>query len=386
MVTVILVDVEVTGRAIQVTNRRNPDGNIMQKWLVKKRRMSMKKTGLFTVACRGSLQRRHQWIIDSGASAHMTYDFDIFSSYEQVTSPEPVVLVDGNKCFAIGTGTVILNFYANDSTSSELTLQNVLFVPMLNNTFFSVSAATARDNSLVFERSCCWVYDRKKELVAKGESKSKMFILRAACTASSEDEMTATLDLWHRRLGHCGAGRLVHAVRKGLLRGVNLPKRGRLDMSFCEGCAQAKQTRKAFKPIDEVRTNDIMELVHSDVCGPMSTASYGGAKYFVTFIDDYSRICRVYFMRTMDQVFSKFKEYEAEVANQTDKRIKVLRTDDGEQYTSKQFEDYLKMKGIVHQKTVPHSPQQNGVAERLNCTINEIALAQIVHANVPRNL
>ena len=355
--------------------------------------------GLFTVVYHGSLERRNQWIIDSGASAHMTFDSDIFYSYQKFKSPEPVVLGDGNKCFAIGTGTVILNVYANDRKSREFTLTNVLLVPKLNNNFFSVSAATAQGNSLVFERSCCWVYDRKKELVAKGESKNKMFILRAdtqvnvekqainaARTANSEDELTATMDLWHRRLGRCGAGRLVHAVRKGLIRGVNLPKRGRLQISFCEGCAQAKQTRKTFKPIGEVRSNAILELVHSDVCGPMTTTSYGGAKYFVTFIDDYSRICRVYFMRTKDEVFSKFKEYEAEVANQTDKRIKVLRTDNGGEYTSKQFEDYLKMKGIVHQRTVPHSPQQNGVAERLNRTINEIALAQIVHANAPRNL
>ena len=112
--------------------------------------------------------------------------------------------------------------------------------------------------------------DRKKELVAKGESKSKMFSLRSgtqvsvdkqainvACTVISEDEMTATMDLWHRRLGHCGSGRLGHAVRKGLIRGVNLPKRGRLHMSFCEGCAQAKQTKKVFKTIGEVRTTDI---------------------------------------------------------------------------------------------------------------------------------
>ena len=68
--------------------------------------------GVFTVVYHGSLQRRNQWIIDSGASAHMTYDFDIFSSYEQFTSPEPVVLGDGNKCFAIGTGTIILNVYS----------------------------------------------------------------------------------------------------------------------------------------------------------------------------------------------------------------------------------------------------------------------------------
>ena len=175
--------------------------------------------GLFTVVYHGSLERRNQWIIDSGASAHMTFDSDIFYSYQKFKSPEPVVLGDGNKCFAIGTGTVILNVYANDRKSREFTLTNVLLVPKLNNNFFSVSAATAQGNSLIFERSCCWVYDRKKELVAKGESKNKMFILRAdtqvnvekqainaARTANSEDELTATMDLWHRRLGHCGAG------------------------------------------------------------------------------------------------------------------------------------------------------------------------------------
>ena len=233
----------------------------------------------------------------------MTFNCDIFSSYQQFKSPEPVVLGDGNKCFAVGSGTVILNVYDNDRNSSEFTLTNVLLVPIINNNFFSVSAVTAQGNSLVFDHSCCWLYDRKKQLVAKGESRNKMFILRAdlkmdddkpvlniACTASSEGDLTATMDLWHRRLGHCGAGRLVHAVRKGLIRGVNLPKRGRLQMSFCEGCAQAKQTRKAFKSIGDVRTNDILEFVHSDVSGPMSISSYGGAKYFITFIDNYSRI------------------------------------------------------------------------------------------------
>ena len=76
----------------------------------------------------------------------------------------------------------------NDSNWPVWKLQNVLFVPKLNNNFFSVSAATAQGNSLVFERSCCWVYDRKKELVAKGESKSKMFILRADTQVSVEKQ------------------------------------------------------------------------------------------------------------------------------------------------------------------------------------------------------
>ena len=124
-------------------------------------------TGLFTVVYHGSLQRLNQWIIDSGASAHMTFDFDILSSYEQFTSPVPVVLGDGNKCFAVRTGTVILNVYPNDKNSSEPTLTNVMFVPKSNTNFLSVSAATAQGNSLAFDHSCSWVYDLKTEFVAK---------------------------------------------------------------------------------------------------------------------------------------------------------------------------------------------------------------------------
>ena len=85
-------------------------------------------------------------------------------------------------------------------------------------------------------------------LCADTQVSVKKQAINTACTASSENELTATMDLWLRRLGHCGVGHLVHAVRKGLIQGVNLPKHGRLHMSFCEGCAQAMQTRKSSNP------------------------------------------------------------------------------------------------------------------------------------------
>ncbi len=143
--------------------------------------------------------------------------------------------------------------------------------------------------------------------------------------------------------------------------------------------------RCPFKPVGEVRTRRKLELVHSDVCGPMSVESVGGKKYFVTFIYDYSRCCDVYFLKYKSEVFEKFKEFEAAVTNETGTTIGTLRTDNGGEYLSAAFVDFLKSKGIRYELSVPHSPQQNGVAERMNRTLMESARSMISHAGLPNS-
>ena len=130
--------------------------------------------------------------------------------------------------------------------------------------------------------------------------------------------------------------------------------------------------RKPFKPVGEIHSTRKLKLVHSDVCGPMQTESIGGRRYFVTFIDDYSRCCSVYFLRHKSEVLEKFKELEAITTNESDQRIGTLRTDNGGEYLSGVFKTYMNSKGIHHEVTVPHSPQQNGVAERMNRTLMSI--------------
>ena len=115
----------------------------------------------------------------------------------------------------------------------------------------------------------------------------------------------------------------------------------------------------------------------------MQTESIGGRRYFVTFIDDFSRCCAVYFLRHKSEVLDKFKEFEAVTTNECGQRIGTLRTDNGGEYLSAEFEAYLKSKGIRHQLTVPGSPEQNGVAERMNRTIVEAARSMIAHAGLP---
>ena len=141
--------------------------------------------------------------------------------------------------------------------------------------------------------------------------------------------------------------------------------------------------RKPFKPLTHPQSKRKLELVHSDVCGPLQVESIGGSRYFVTFVDDYSRCVSVYFIKHKAEVFGKFKLFEAMVTKECGESIMKLRTDNGGEYTSKDFQTYLASKGIEHQLTVPHSPQQNGVAERQNRTLMESARAMLSHSNLP---
>ena len=125
------------------------------------------------------------------------------------------------------------------------------------------------------------------------------------------------------------------------------------------------------------KTKGTLELIHSDVCGPMSSTSLSGFEYYITFIDDYSRKTWIYFLKAKSEVFEKFKEFKALIENLSDKRIKALRLDNGREYTSKEFEAFCKYVEIKRELTTPYNPQQNGVAERKNRTIMEAVKTMI---------
>jgi transposase InsO family protein len=121
----------------------------------------------------------------------------------------------------------------------------------------------------------------------------------------------------------------------------------------------------------ETTKQGVLELIHSDVCGPMPSTSISGYVYYVSFIDDYSRKTWVYFLKSKDEVFGKFKEFKALIENLSERKIKILRSDNGGEYTSKEFIIFCKDVGIKRELTTPYNPQQNGVAERKNRTIME---------------
>ena len=124
-------------------------------------------------------------------------------------------------------------------------------------------------------------------------------------------------------------------------------------------------------------------LIHTDVCGPMRNESFGGSRYFITFIDDYSRYSTVYILKRKSEALEYFKTYEKSCLTQLGYQVRSLRSDNGGEYVSQEFESYLKERGIKHETTSPHSPQQNGVAERKNRTLCEAARSMLNHAGLP---
>ncbi len=147
---------------------------------------------------------------------------------------------------------------------------------------------------------------------------------------------------------------------------------------MCETCIEGKHQRTYFPKDEVIRASKLLELVHSDVCGLMKTTFHGEARYFVTFIDDFSRKIHVYLLKEKGEVFDKFKAYKALVENQTNMKIKTLRSDNGRKIVSKNFDDFFRECGIQRQTSAPYTPQQNGIAERANRTIMECVRSMIL--------
>ncbi|KAL0427424.1 UNVERIFIED_CONTAM: hypothetical protein Slati_2917200 [Sesamum latifolium] len=134
-------------------------------------------------------------------------------------------------------------------------------------------------------------------------------------------------------------------------------------------------TKKPFVGQSAI-ANGLLDLVHTDVCGPLTVPARGGFSYFITFTDDHSRYGYVYLMRYKSKAFGRFKEYRFKVENQTNRKMKALRSDRGGEYLSGEFIDYLKENGILSQWTPPGTPQLNGVAERRNRTLLDMVCTQ----------
>ena len=154
---------------------------------------------------------------------------------------------------------------------------------------------------------------------------------------------------------------------------------------FCEPCQFGKAHKLPFNKTVE-RSTVPGEFIHSDVCGPMSVESIGGARYYVLFKDDASGFRHIYFMKHKADVSDCFIKYEKELRNKFGRTIKNFRRDNGREYINEKLNNYLTSRGIVHELSAPYTPEQNGRAERDNRTVVECARALLLGKNVPSNL
>ncbi|KAL2623656.1 hypothetical protein R1flu_003861 [Riccia fluitans] len=171
--------------------------------------------------------------------------------------------------------------------------------------------------------------------------------------------------LWHRRLGHMSEKGMEVLRKQNLLSGLKSSK-----LDFCEHCVFGKHKRSAFG-IGIHRSTEVLEYAHSDVWGKSPIPSHSGKEYYISFIDDYLRYVWVYFLHHKSEVFATFVKWKAQVETQIGKKVRCLRSDNGREYISGEFEMYCEQDGITRHLTTFYTPEQNGVVERLNRTLLE---------------
>jgi hypothetical protein len=155
------------------------------------------------------------------------------------------------------------------------------------------------------------------------------------------------------------------------------------EIDFCESCVSGKIHRSPFPKSGRERAEEPLGLVHSDVCGKISSPSLSQAEYFIVFVDDKTHYVWIYVVKHKHEVFGKFVEWKSLVEKSSGYKVKKLRTDNGGEYTSTEFESYLKKEGIEHQYTIPKTPKQNGVSERMNRTLVETVRSMLADSRLP---
>jgi len=323
------------------------------------------------------------WIIDSGASCHMCKDIEQFDDLEDLNDPIKIYLGDNSTVTANQRGTVYLYTKVEEKVI-KIKLHDVLYIPSMGHNLLSVPKASKLGNTIKFSDENCFIYNTKQKLVAKAPKIGNLFYLdfepnQEILNLSKEKNKEF---IWHRRYGHLGEQNLKLIARNNLVEGFDFDHKK--DLNFCEPCANGKNQRKQFPKDDEKKSRKPLELIHTDVCGKMNQKSLSDSEYFVTFIDDATRYIWVYFIKNKSEVFEKFILFKNQVEKQFDYKLKTLRSDNGGEYTSKEFQKFLEENGIVHQFTIPKTPEQNGVSERMNRTLVEGVRCMLNDSKLPK--
>ena len=337
------------------------------------------------------------WYIDSGCSHHMTFDKSAFSTYsEQLDSC--VEVGNGERTKIAGTGSVKLNLGMN-GRSKPCIIQNVLHVPNLGYQLLSVSQLSKSGIQTLFT-SIGTQLIRNQEVIATGSLVGNLYKLDVSLGHCSPEKalVAANLNTWHKRLGHIDISTIKLIKSEGIATGLNFKNE---DFSNCTGCFKGKGHRDPIPKKSFTRAAKLLELIHSDISGPFQVLSLGGSVYFITFIDDFSRWTVVYTMKRKSESLHYFQKFHRFAEKHTGcklskmqlsttdttppEKVKTIRTDNGGEYISRAFQQYLDDHGISHQLTVPYTPQQNGVAERMNRTIIDLVRCMIHSENVAKH-
>ncbi|KAJ9507247.1 hypothetical protein QJQ45_006215 [Haematococcus lacustris] len=352
---------------------------------------SSSRTFAFTGVCAAATdQLQGMWLIDSACSKHITPRDD----YQLLQPPHQILCANNSVMAAQGQGTV--RFKTEDG---EFQLQHVLHVPGASSSLLSLGRAVRAGIMPKFSKAGCQLTaPHMAPLTSKLQGdlfvidQQPIPVLDSPGSLCMAARMAQSPLLWHYRFAHSSCRRLANMVRHSMVLGIDVSaaefERHDSSSTLCEPCIMGKQHRWVepqhaglSRPAQQV-----LELVHSDVCGPMEVAALDGSLYYVSLLDDYSKVLAVTLIKQKSDAAAAIIDMVTALERQTGSKLKALRSDRGGEYTGAELQRWLRTQGVVHQLTAPYSPEMNGSAERVNRTVLNMVRTMMDAVSAPKPL
>ena len=333
-----------------------------------------------------------EMLVDSGASAHICTDPNRFINIDPTFQPHmhSVELADGTKMsnLAEHRGDIQVSMKDNSGNFVNSTLKNALYIPSFPVDIFSVPSATEKGHSVIFKKN------DSKIITGSGttfdvKQKGKLFFVDRIKSVKSVKKDNS-LSTWHRIMGHCNKDDVIKL--ENIVDGMKIENK---DNFQCEICILGKQQNTRNRTPDE-RAKACMELVHTDLVGPINPVAREGFRYAISFVDDYSSATFIYFLKKKSDSAKALLKFLADSrpygpvkllrVDPNSSPVQRVRSDNGGEFICKEFTDVLLQNKIKHERSAPYSPHQNGTVERGWRTLFDMARCLLLEGKLPRNL
>jgi transposase InsO family protein len=325
--------------------------------------------------------REEVWFLDSGCNNHMSGNKLWFTELDEGFR-HSVKLGNNSGMAVLGKGCVKLNV-----AGAIQKIDGVYYIPKLKNNLLNIGQLQEKGLAILIQHNACKLFHPTRGLIMEiAMTVNRMFIIFAAIplnesVAFFQAGEESETQLWHNRFAHLrfkGLRTLYYKKMVERLPPLKAPTK------VCADCLVGKQRRENISKKSHWRASSKLQLIHSDICGPVNPESNSDKRYLITFIDDFSRKCWVYFISEKSEALNMFKRFKNLVEKEAGSLVGCLRTDRGGEFTSKEFNEYCSMNGIKRQLTAAYTPQQNDVAERKNQTIMNLVRSILSEKCIPR--
>jgi len=264
-------------------------------------------------------------------------------------------------------------------------IENVQYVEGLKHNLISINQLCDSGLEVTFKPNTCEVRQESSgKILFTGSRNKNVYVIYLDELTVESFFISLEKDkwIWHKRAGHISMETISKISKLDLVRGlskINFEKD-----KVCEAFVKGKQVKSSFHPKDFISTKRPIELLHIDLFGPISIESLGGKRYGFVIVDDFSRFTWVLFLKHKYDSFETFKTFCKQVQNEKETHIISVRSDHGREFENSSFEQFFSENGVSHNFSCPRTPQQNGVVERKNRTLREMARTILNESNVEK--